>query len=83
MAPTQTTTLRVPNELRDEIARLAAARGTTMLDVVAEAVERLRRDEWWESVRAALDELPDAHLSAYSAESRMLGASAPDGLDDH
>ena len=46
----QTTTLRVPTALRDEISRLAEQRGTTMLEVVTDAVHRLSRDEWWSSV---------------------------------
>ena len=56
MAPSKTiATLRVPCELRDEIARIAELRGTTMLEVVTDAVHRLGRDEWWSSVRDALD----------------------------
>lgn len=82
MALSQTTTLRVPVELRDEISRLAKQRGTTMLDVVTDAVHRLGRDEWWSSVRGALDGLSDADAASYQAESRRLGAAAADGLDD-
>lgn len=82
MALSQTTTLRVPVELRDEISRLAKQRGTTMLDVVTDAVHRLGREEWWSSVRGALDGLSDADAAAYQAESRRLGAAAADGLDD-
>ena len=82
MALSQTTTLRVPTELRDEISRLAEQRGTTMLDVVTDAVHRLSRDEWWSSVRDALDELSATEAASYQAESRGLEASAADGLDD-
>ncbi len=78
----QTTTLRVPTELRDEISRLAKQRGTTMLDVVTDAVHRLGREEWWLSVRGALDDLSDAEAASYRAESRGLDAAAADGLDD-
>lgn len=83
MAPSQTTTLRVPTELRDEISRLAERRGTTMVDVVTDAVHRLGREEWWSSVRSALDRLNDADAASYHAESRRLDAGAAgDGLDD-
>jgi predicted DNA-binding protein len=44
MATAETTTLRVPVELRDEIARLAEERGSTMLEVVTDAVHSLTRD---------------------------------------
>lgn len=53
-----------------------------MLDVVTEAVHRLGREEWWSSVRGALDGLSDAEAASYQAESRALDAAAADGLDD-
>ena len=82
MSPSRTTTLRVPIELRDEISRLAERRGTTMLDVVTDAVLRLGRDEWWSSVRGALDDLSAANVAGYQSESRGLDAAAADGIDD-
>lgn len=80
MAPSKTTTLRVPSELRDEIARIAEERGTTMLEVVTDAVHRLGRDDWWVSVRTALDDLSSAEVSAYQADSQHFGAASADGL---
>ncbi len=77
---TPTTTLRVPSELRDEIARLAEARGTTMLEVVADAVHRLGRDDWWSSVRDALDDLSPTDTAGYRTESEQLDGSSSDGL---
>ena len=82
MALSQNTTLRVPTELRDEISRLAKQRGTTMVDVVTDAVHRLGRDEWWSAARDAFDGLSDAEAASYQAESRILNAAAADGLDD-
>ena len=82
MALSQTTTLRVPTELRDEISRLAKQRGTTMVDVVTDAVHRLGRDEWWSAARGALDELSNAEVASYQAEGRRLDAAAADGLAD-
>ncbi|NNF56488.1 MAG: hypothetical protein HKN03_18835 [Acidimicrobiales bacterium] len=77
-----TTTLRVPSELRDEIARIADKRGTTMLEVVTDAVHRLGREEWWSSVREALDGLSPSEVDDYQAESQQVGAASPDGLDE-
>jgi len=71
----------VPSELRDEIARIAEQRGTTMLEVVTDAVHRLGRDEWWSSVRDALDGLNPAEVSRYQSESHLLDAASADGLD--
>ncbi|WP_420624451.1 hypothetical protein [Candidatus Poriferisodalis sp.] len=81
MALSETTTLRVPRELRDEISRLAELRGTTMLRVVTDAVSRLGREEWWLSVRDALDGLDAAQTASYLAESAGLDAAVADGLD--
>jgi hypothetical protein len=84
MAPskTTTTTLRVPSDLRDEIARIAKQRGTTMLEVVTDAVHRLGRDEWWSSVRESLDGLTPSEVATYQAESGRLDAASADGLDE-
>ena len=82
MALSQTTTLRIPTELRDEISRLAECRGTTMVDVVTDAVHRFGRDEWWSAARDALDGLSDPEAASYQAESRGLDAAAADGLHD-
>ncbi len=82
MALTQTTTLRVPIELRDEISRLAEQRGTTMLEVVTDAVHRLSRDDWWASVHDSLDGLSATEAASFKAESRSFDAAAADGLDD-
>ncbi len=80
MAPTETTTLRVPLELRDEIARLAAARGSTMLDIVTDAVHRLSRDQWWDSVHDAIDAMTADEAEAYQAETDQLDSATADGL---
>lgn len=80
MAPTETTTLRVPVQLRDEIARLADERGTTMLDVVTDAVHRLTRDQWWDGVHDAIDAMAPGEVGSYRAESDRLDSVAADGL---
>ena len=80
MAPSQTTTLRVPVELRDEIARLAEARGSTMLDIVTDAVHRLSRDQWWDRVHDAIDAMTSDEVGSYWNETDQLDSAAADGL---
>jgi predicted transcriptional regulator len=80
MAPVPTTTLRVPTDLRDEIARLAEVKGTTMLDVVTEAVGRLTRDEWWTGVHRAIETMSETDRSGYAEESGRLSGAVADGL---
>jgi predicted transcriptional regulator len=80
MATSVTTTLRMPTALRDQIARLAEERGTTMIDVVSDAIRRLERDRWWSSVHEALDAMTDDEWSAYSEAARVLDAVSGDGL---
>jgi len=83
MAPTETTTLRVPVELRDEIARLAETRASTMLDVVTDAIHRLARDQWWDSVHVALDQMTTDASGGYQVESARLDSAAADGLREN
>lgn len=80
MTPSETTTLRVPVALRDEIARLATERGTTMLDVVTHAIRQLTRDLWWATVQGALDQVGDDDLASYRAQAVELDCTAGDGL---
>ncbi len=54
-----------------------------MVDIVADAVLRFGRDEWWSSVREALDDLAPSEVEAYQMESRQLEAAAVGGLDEH
>jgi len=51
-----------------------------MLEVVTDAVHRLGRDEWWSSVRDALNGLNPSEVSTYQVESQQLDAAAMDGL---
>ena len=52
-----------------------------MIDVVADAVNRFGRDQWWSSVWDALDDLAPSEVDAYRMESRQLDTAAIDGLD--
>ncbi len=53
-----------------------------MLEVVTDAVHRLGRDEWWSSVRDALDGLTPSEVDTYQVESQQLDAASVDGLDE-
>lgn len=66
-------------ELRDEIARLAAERGSTMLDIVTDAVHQLSRDQWWDSVHDAIDAMTADEAESYGAETDQLDRAAADG----
>lgn len=80
MATSETTTLRVPVQLRDEIAQLAEKRGSTMVDVVTDAIQRLTREQWWDRVHDAIDAMSPDQVDSYRAESEKLDTSAADGL---
>ena len=80
MAPTQTTTLRLPVTLRDEIASLAEQRDSTLLDVVTDAVRRLQRDQWWNGVHEVLEAMSPDDLADYQAETDRLDGTASDGM---
>ncbi|CAN5189669.1 hypothetical protein BH23ACT9_BH23ACT9_08580 [soil metagenome] len=80
MATTHTATLRVPVQLRDEIAQLADERGTTMLDVVTDAIHRLRRDQWWDAVHDAIEDMSPDDQAGYQADAESMGTAARDGL---
>jgi len=82
MALAETTTLRVPVELRDEIAALADSRGTTMLQVVVDAVEELRKAQWWGSLHEQLDAMGDDDAEGLRAEVEDLDGVVADGLRD-
>ncbi len=80
MATSETTTLRVPTSLRDEIAQIARSRDTSMVDVVAEAVAHLRREQWWVGVHESLDSLADDETPASSIETADYDGTLADGL---
>ncbi|WP_420439179.1 hypothetical protein [Candidatus Poriferisodalis sp.] len=50
--------------------------------MVTEALRQLSRDEWWDSVRDALDDLDAAEVAAYQTESSGLDPTASDCLTE-
>ena len=66
-----TTTIRVSESLREQLRRVAERRQTSMIDTLADALDALRRDEFFQAManaEAALRANPDAWAS-YQAES--------------
>ena len=53
-----------------------------MLEVVTDAVHRLGRDEWWSSVRGALDELGPSEVAEYQIEAQQMDSVSMDGLNE-
>jgi predicted transcriptional regulator len=80
MSTQPTTTLRVPLQLRDEIARLAEERGASMAEVVGQAVARLTRDDWWSAVYQSLERWGPDEAGSYQREGGAYNASVADGL---
>ena len=70
------TTVRVSEQTRARAAALAAARGSSIGEVVDEALEALETAEFWQQTRAALVRHPQA-LQEDAAWERSLR----DGLD--
>ncbi|MBN4047600.1 hypothetical protein JYT71_01180 [Acidimicrobiaceae bacterium AH-315-P05] len=54
-----------------------------MAENITDGVHRLSRDKWWLSIRGAIDGLSESDVVSYQRESRKLGASSMDGLDEH
>ena len=70
------TTLKVSKDLRDRIARLAAARGLSAGDLLAQLIDEQDRQARLAAVRAAYL----AADSSYDDETRVWDAAASDGL---
>lgn len=73
--------MRMPIKLRDEIAELAAQQDSTMLAIVAEAIEQLRQQQWWDTLHAQLDEMSATDIEDYQREAEVLEATLRDGLE--
>jgi predicted transcriptional regulator len=70
------TTLKVSRELRDRIARLAAARGVSAGELLSRLIDEQDRQARLAAVRQAYA-VPDA---SYAAETAAWDAVAADGL---
>ncbi|WP_108718594.1 ribbon-helix-helix protein, CopG family [Miniimonas sp. S16] len=68
------TTIRVPQELRDRLAALAAHDGSSIAAVVERAIAAREREAFWDVVRS------DALAGAFQLET-FAGPSAKNGLE--
>lgn len=53
------TTIKVPKDLRDRIAALAAHEGTTLAGALTHALDRADEQEFWQQVHQANSDLTD------------------------
>lgn len=77
-------TIRVPPETHERLLELAAARKQPIGQVVAEAVQRLASDRFWDEMEAAFEQLyadPEA-AAEYESERRAWDATLLDGLEN-
>ncbi|HEY2764794.1 MAG TPA: hypothetical protein VGJ13_12405 [Pseudonocardiaceae bacterium] len=52
-----TTTIKVESAVRDRLAQLARARGTTMGALLSEVVERLETEQRWSDIEAGYERM--------------------------
>lgn len=77
-----TTTIRVTRKTRDELFELAQASGTTMQEVLAQAIEAYRGQRLLEAVNAAYATLKENRVAwdEYRDELAEWDTTLPDGL---
>lgn len=77
-----TVMIRVDERVRDTAAQLARDQNTTIAEVVSAAIERARRDHFWDRVHAGYAALSPEELAEDAAERAMMDGSLADGLDE-
>ncbi|MDR7300965.1 ribbon-helix-helix domain-containing protein [Haloactinomyces albus] len=78
-----TTTIKIPDELRDRIASRAHERHVTQAEIVAEALDALERREFWSAVGAGYQRLQqdaDAWSDYVSERDEWVQAPLTDNL---
>lgn len=74
-----TTTIRVPRELHDRLARRAAQSGSSLSGAIERALEAEERAEFWDEVESTMG---SAEVRAViRADSAALAGTMSDGLD--
>lgn len=78
-----TTTLKVDTAIRDRLASVAKARGTTMVALLAEVADRLAVEQRWLDIHAAYERLRHDDPSGWTEYTAELdewdaGTSGPD-----
>jgi outer membrane PBP1 activator LpoA protein len=77
-----TVMIRVDEQVRDTAARLSREQNTTIAEVVSAAIERARREHFWNRVHASYAALSPEELAADAAERALMDGSLADGLDE-
>lgn len=74
-----TTTIKVPVELRDRISEFARSRHTTMAEAVERAFDAAETEAFWADVRATMG-TPEARADLH-CETGALSGTLRDGLE--
>ena len=74
--------IRVDEQVRDTAARLAREKNTTIAEVVSVAIERARREHFWEQVYASEAALTPEERAEEAAERAVWDVTLSDGLED-
>jgi len=74
--------IRVDERVRDTAARLAREQNKTIAEVVSVAIERARREHFWERVYAAEAAMTPEERAEDAAERALWDITLADGLED-
>ena len=76
--------IRVSAETHEQLRRMAAERKQPIGQVVAAAIEQLKKDEFWAGLADDYERLyaDPAAAAAYEAETTIWDATLQDGLED-
>ena len=77
MSPAETTTIRVPTKTRDRLKALAAQRGESAGEVIAELVDDASEETMLAEAAAGFERLADdpEALAVYRSETREIAAA--------
>jgi len=79
-----TSLIRVSNETREKLAKIAEQQHSSIGDVVAVAATKLERELFWKNYREAFEKLraDPVEWAAYKAELEAWDSTLMDGLED-
>jgi hypothetical protein len=71
------TTIKVPVELRDRLAEVARRKNIPMAAAIAQALDTVEEQQFWDAVRRAHANMPSAQRESYVSDPTLT-----DDLDD-
>lgn len=74
----ETTTIKVPVELRDRLARRARCKGTTIAQAIADSLDQAEEKAFWEAVRTTMGEAASARATAERYSGTLRDGLVPD-----